>query len=517
MRKLGILLILLLAAAAHAQDDGPPLIIYENSNLYTWPNIDQPPVPLDDCEPPSQTGTLSFSLDPSVGPSGRYMVLSGVPPVLVDAFERVGGFGGGAFPNDLYLCERFNDGTWALAPLALQPDDASLFTDGQPDVFISRGRPVWEPAGRRIAWTELRADANGMQDWLVIYDVFSGSITRQFALTNLPQLVGIPSPRSFDWSREGFVFWGAVFTGGDPQFTFEVQLTDEIGTLLSSYRPVVNPGESPMAQFLIDDRGADKVALLYREDGWFLLDPTNGDFTALTNATPELYNPAAPNGETLRTMLNGRISPVDWIVFDGGQVLLDPGATPIGYGADFFDPFARRFAPSPTGEAIAFFVAAQFSVSIDGAYASLPTALRLDNDNADVALFWGDKAWRVAYGEATDDVVAEGSQPTDAVAQPAPTAVPQSGAVTCPGFMASRLVPGEQGTLPAEPNSIPNRIRSDPSLSGTFLGQIAPGDVFDVLDGPVCADDFAWFQVNYGGLIGWTVEGQGDEYWLAPR
>jgi hypothetical protein len=34
------------------------------------------------------------------------------------------------------------------------------------------------------------------------------------------------------------------------------------------------------------------------------------------------------------------------------------------------------------------------------------------------------------------------------------------------------------------------------------------------LAGPVCGENLAWWQVDYNGLVGWTAEGQGNEYWL---
>lgn len=42
------------------------------------------------------------------------------------------------------------------------------------------------------------------------------------------------------------------------------------------------------------------------------------------------------------------------------------------------------------------------------------------------------------------------------------------------------------------------------------------GDVFTVLDGPVCAEGFAWYQVEFIGIIGWTPEGDNEDYWLEP-
>lgn len=86
-------------------------------------------------------------------------------------------------------------------------------------------------------------------------------------------------------------------------------------------------------------------------------------------------------------------------------------------------------------------------------------------------------------------------------------------AVTCPGSLPSRLFPGQIAKVTSGP---PNNFRDGPSLSATDIGDL-PGDAwFIVMDGPVCADDMAWWQVNYEGQIGWTSEGSGDTYWLEP-
>jgi hypothetical protein len=68
-----------------------------------------------------------------------------------------------------------------------------------------------------------------------------------------------------------------------------------------------------------------------------------------------------------------------------------------------------------------------------------------------------------------------------------------------------RVVPGDA-----------NRVRDIPSRDGALVGTIEGGRGFDVLDGPTCADGLTWWQVDDGALVGWTVEGSGDEYWLEP-
>jgi serine/threonine-protein kinase len=85
--------------------------------------------------------------------------------------------------------------------------------------------------------------------------------------------------------------------------------------------------------------------------------------------------------------------------------------------------------------------------------------------------------------------------------------------VVCPGFQPSRLAVGMTGrVLPGDPN----RLRNSPGFSGRFIGQMGEGRTFLVVDGPICLDGVAWWQVNYAGTLGWTSEGQGDTYFLEP-
>lgn len=89
----------------------------------------------------------------------------------------------------------------------------------------------------------------------------------------------------------------------------------------------------------------------------------------------------------------------------------------------------------------------------------------------------------------------------------------QEEAVTCPGFMVSRLTIGGNGQV--TPGSS-NNLRDTPSTSGALLGQIPGAGRFSVLDGPVCSDNTAWWLVSDGVLTGWTAEGMANDYWLLP-
>jgi hypothetical protein len=64
--------------------------------------------------------------------------------------------------------------------------------------------------------------------------------------------------------------------------------------------------------------------------------------------------------------------------------------------------------------------------------------------------------------------------------------------------------------LPGDPNT----VRDQPTRSGGVVGQIPGGAEFFVLEGPICADDLLWWRVDYNGLVGWTVQGDGTVPWL---
>jgi hypothetical protein len=93
-----------------------------------------------------------------------------------------------------------------------------------------------------------------------------------------------------------------------------------------------------------------------------------------------------------------------------------------------------------------------------------------------------------------------------------PTILPPA-RTTCPGFMESRLWPNSFARVtPGDANN----LRDQPSASGNMIGSIPGEEIFAVLEGPVCAENMAWWRVQYLGQMGWTPEGQGNVYWLDP-
>lgn len=87
---------------------------------------------------------------------------------------------------------------------------------------------------------------------------------------------------------------------------------------------------------------------------------------------------------------------------------------------------------------------------------------------------------------------------------------------SCRGAPPIRLQVGQRGRVI---DDLPNNVRSSPRLSAPKIGEIPPSNLtFHVVDGPQCSDGLAYWQVyyEYEDLLGWTAEGQYDEYWLDP-
>jgi hypothetical protein len=95
-------------------------------------------------------------------------------------------------------------------------------------------------------------------------------------------------------------------------------------------------------------------------------------------------------------------------------------------------------------------------------------------------------------------------------ATPVKSPIPSS----CPGAPDFTLKLGDWAMVSLDP-PLPNKVRSQPGSSNELVGQIQPGENVQVVEGPRCADGYAWWFVrSLAGLEGWTVEGDANGYWL---
>lgn len=113
-------------------------------------------------------------------------------------------------------------------------------------------------------------------------------------------------------------------------------------------------------------------------------------------------------------------------------------------------------------------------------------------------------------GRATQTAVA-GLTATVAAQTPSLTPTP-----ACDAALAPRMtVDGHGAVIEGE---LGQRVRSAPALDAGIVTTLPGGTRFIVLDGPLCdqTNGVLWWQIEWEGGAGWTVEGQGDTYFIEP-
>jgi hypothetical protein len=89
---------------------------------------------------------------------------------------------------------------------------------------------------------------------------------------------------------------------------------------------------------------------------------------------------------------------------------------------------------------------------------------------------------------------------------------------TCPSdfaeYLSPRLIIGEEARVVLD---MELNIRATPSTQEARIGALRGGTHVSVLAEPRCAENYVWWQVEYGEGIGWVAEGSGEDYYLEPR
>jgi eukaryotic-like serine/threonine-protein kinase len=106
---------------------------------------------------------------------------------------------------------------------------------------------------------------------------------------------------------------------------------------------------------------------------------------------------------------------------------------------------------------------------------------------------------------------------------PSPTLVPSQTPslkptwFPCTGTYASRLHSGDRAFVSYDP-PLANRVRAQPNIAATIVGMVQPGEQMDIIGGPICSDQWIWWQIRTlaSGVTGWTAEGDKAGYWLLP-
>lgn len=82
----------------------------------------------------------------------------------------------------------------------------------------------------------------------------------------------------------------------------------------------------------------------------------------------------------------------------------------------------------------------------------------------------------------------------------------------CDGAPLTRLILHERGRVSiGDPR--PLNVRQAAGTANPVIAQIPASGVFYVLDGPVCSQLYAWYQIDYNGITGWIAEGDDTAYY----
>ena len=87
----------------------------------------------------------------------------------------------------------------------------------------------------------------------------------------------------------------------------------------------------------------------------------------------------------------------------------------------------------------------------------------------------------------------------------------------CPNALPTRLKLNGFAYLSYDP-FLPNRIRIGPGVGYDAKGLIQPGEVMQLVSGPICSGESVWLKiiVKFTAENGWIAEADSEQYWLVP-
>jgi hypothetical protein len=87
--------------------------------------------------------------------------------------------------------------------------------------------------------------------------------------------------------------------------------------------------------------------------------------------------------------------------------------------------------------------------------------------------------------------------------------------VVCDNGLKTRLILHERGRI-TDDDERPSRIRNGPGTNFEILTTINNNEVFVVIEGPRCSDQYTWYRIRYRQHVGWIAEGEPGLYYVEP-
>ena len=443
----------------------PPLVAYFNGDIYRLDSAADTLIPYESCQPDediSGTGALS--------PAETHFAFSTLTKEMSETLRELGGRVSGPLPFNMWLCDMQ---TGTLTRFFVNEDT--------PSSNRLRNAPVWSPDGSELAWSELSANDN-QTAFIARYDLATGTITR--TEIPVPPTLGIPSAPGIMWGENGiyvFIFQldEDTFETQDYVYVFDVEMN-----AIAAQTLIASSGEADdfvADRVLVQQDGREYFALRYQQAGWELFDPLTGQRDE-ASGLPGMVARNADSSQVLLLDIDETFN-YNWqlqnVTDSSGDPFVLAGAPP------------QRIAPQPDGKGFA--------------YADSTLHIWQNGTETDIAAsdgFADDPQAFILWG-AKDFVMTATTEIAD---EPLPT---------CDGTQPSRIRPGDTARIAN--TTVPNNVRNNPTIQADLVGQLPGGSTFGVLDGPVCNDGYAWYEVTFNGdITGWTAEGSASTYWLAP-
>jgi hypothetical protein len=416
-----------------------------------------------------------------------------LPPEFRPGIDQFGGNANTATPVNLFA--QTENGR--PVQIAGQPQNPSFLNGQTPDNAAVYGNPAFSPDGARVAFSSYQWGPEGAsQNQIIsIHDLATSTVTPIFEVPF--QLAEAATPVTLQWGPPGILFYSHHAYPED--FVPERQLIvvdAATGQITFAWDDeVYGPDRAITAYFWVETDADWQIAVILNTFERFMIDPQTGSITDIRDRTLEWYSPRAEASPGFALVLDDAGTgefPYTWAKLDASG-----GLTNTPYVADFLvcPPLL-----SADGQSMLWLDASQGFVRwSQGQTAPAGFGLNEPGVSALLAGDWGWGQWRLA---AAGNVSAP------------PASDAYAFAITCPGFMPSRMVLGATGYVTIGGGA--NNLRAQPTRSGDLLAQIPEGGAFTVVEGPTCAEDMAWWRVTYNGVTGWTAEGQGSVYWLTP-
>ena len=90
---------------------------------------------------------------------------------------------------------------------------------------------------------------------------------------------------------------------------------------------------------------------------------------------------------------------------------------------------------------------------------------------------------------------------------------PATPTAICAPAPPSRLILRERARVSLD-DPRPLNIRDGAGTDSHVIAQIPANGVLYVLEGPKCAQNYAWYRVEYMGIAGWIAEGDASAYFV---